>query len=587
MKKSSFFYILIFVAFFNSCQKKESSAPAITSGNLLNDNAHIIDTLSIISITPSSLILNKTATTYRPKIGDILIVIPFSASQLGLLSKVTNVTENNSQINCNIVPSNLNEAFKQLNINHIYVDTFSSSGSFFTGSSLSVSFNANNTIANGIGLDGLIKFKIPTTKVEFVKRSGTLKPDKVLIQADFGIDESTLEIKNTSSSAINVITEKNLITFNLPTIMILVPVGPIVIPIPITQQLLIKILPISISGKAKWTVIPKISATLGVKYENSNWTNLSTYSIDASATPLYHGDFGPTLTVQASATIIKPVYEIKPYGLEVLKGFFEVPNKLDLAVQTITPNFSLKYKLDVTGGIKQSFWTAVEQEYSITGHLIEKTILQGNWPYIPMPGEVLSPTGRIWKDRNLGASRVAISSTDYLAYGNLYQWGRGSDGHELINWTSSTIGTPVNGVTNILSTTNSPGHSLFINPSSNPRDWRIPQNDNLWQGVNGINNPCPAGFRLPTEEEFNAERALFPTPDKEGAFASVLKLTVPGRRVFSSGNITSAGSLGYYWTSSIKSIDPTNATLIPIYLYNPFWATVERYQGVCIRCIKN
>ena len=47
-------------------------------------------------------------------------------------------------------------------------------------------------------------------------------------------------------------------------------------------------------------------------------------------------------------------------------------------------------------------------------------------------GEVESSTGKIWMDKNLGASRVAISSDDYLSYGNLYQWGRNSDGHEII-----------------------------------------------------------------------------------------------------------------------------------------------------------
>ena len=58
--------------------------------------------------------------------------------------------------------------------------------------------------------------------------------------------------------------------------------------------------------------------------------------------------------------------------------------------------------------------------------------------------EVTSATGRIWMDRNLGAMRAATSATDYQAYGSLYQFGRGSDGHQLINWTSATAGTPVN-----------------------------------------------------------------------------------------------------------------------------------------------
>ena len=38
-------------------------------------------------------------------------------------------------------------------------------------------------------------------------------------------------------------------------------------------------------------------------------------------------------------------------------------------------------------------------------------------------GEILSPTGKIWMDKNLGATQVATSSTDAASYGDLYQWG--------------------------------------------------------------------------------------------------------------------------------------------------------------------
>ena len=34
-------------------------------------------------------------------------------------------------------------------------------------------------------------------------------------------------------------------------------------------------------------------------------------------------------------------------------------------------------------------------------------------------------------DRNLGAGRVAQSSDDALAYGDLYQWGRATEGHQV------------------------------------------------------------------------------------------------------------------------------------------------------------
>jgi len=103
---------------------------------------------------------------------------------------------------------------------------------------------------------------------------------------------------------------------------------------------------------------------------------------------------------------------------------------------------------------------------------------------------VTTNTGKIWMDRNLGASRVPTSQMDTPGYGDLYQWGREKDGHQLR--TSST--------TNNQSTSDIAGNALFITNPSNTiySDWRTPQNDNLWQGVNGINNPCPAGFRIPT-----------------------------------------------------------------------------------------
>ncbi len=99
--------------------------------------------------------------------------------------------------------------------------------------------------------------------------------------------------------------------------------------------------------------------------------------------------------------------------------------------------------------------------------------------------DVLNPsTGKTWMDRNLGASRVATSSTDAAAYGDLYQWGRLADGHQCRN----------SGTTTQLSSSDVPDHGDFILASSSPFDWRSPQNDNLWQGVNGVNNPCPMEY---------------------------------------------------------------------------------------------
>jgi uncharacterized protein (TIGR02145 family) len=122
-------------------------------------------------------------------------------------------------------------------------------------------------------------------------------------------------------------------------------------------------------------------------------------------------------------------------------------------------------------------------------------------------------------------------------------------------------------------------------------DWRNPQNNNLWQGVNGINNPCPAGFRLPTETEWIAEHASWSSQDANGAFASPLKLPVAGTRgaAFdgSVGSNINGGTFGYYWSSSI---DGTGARRITFFHGKPPTArleTISRYGGLSVRCIKD
>jgi len=156
--------------------------------------------------------------------------------------------------------------------------------------------------------------------------------------------------------------------------------------------------------------------------------------------------------------------------------------------------------------------------------------------------DVLNPiTGRTWMDRNLGASQVATSSNDALAFGDRFQWGRFADGHQCPNAS----------YTYVASNSDQPGHSLVIDATSvpPPRDWRLPQNDELWQGVNGVNNPCPIGYRLPTEAEFNFEQLTWATNDADGAFSSPLKLTL------NSPDFAGWPDYGLYWTSTTNGYD--------------------------------
>lgn len=193
---------------------------------------------------------------------------------------------------------------------------------------------------------------------------------------------------------------------------------------------------------------------------------------------------------------------------------------------------------------------------------------------------VKSATGRTWMDRNLGAAQVATAIDDPAAYGDLYQWGRGTDGHEKRK----------SNVTYTLSNSAVPGHSSFIYAYVQPQDWLATQNDKLWQSENGINNPCPPGFRLPTKEEWQAEVDAYGT-SMEALFNSPLKLTAAGSRC--PGFVTvvmcaASGNEGYYWSSTVSS----EYSQYVEYLYSNRWAGIQlksdsRANGMSVRCIKN
>ena len=182
-------------------------------------------------------------------------------------------------------------------------------------------------------------------------------------------------------------------------------------------------------------------------------------------------------------------------------------------------------------------------------------------------------TGKIWMDRNLGASQVATSSTDVASYGDLYQWGRGADGHQ--------IRTPLSTPTTGQSSSSSPGANFLIGSLN----WYNGTNpDNLWQGVSGVNNPCPIGYRIPTEAEWNAESLSWSTKNSAGAFASPLKLPMAGYRDYSDGSLGNVGTDGVYWSSTVSS---ANARDLSFDSSNAYMNSDDRAFGGSVRCLKD
>ena len=291
----------------------------------------------------------------------------------------------------------------------------------------------------------------------------------------------------------------------------------------------------------------------------------------------------------------------------ILNGTNFYNNGSNIGVGTVTPNASAKLEVNSTvQGFLPPRMTTVQRDAILSpaaGLTIYNTTVNclqwwngtiwydGCGNNIPAAGifpvgtvncagatavvNVTNPTtGKIWMDRNLGASQVATSSTDAASYGDLYQWGRRADGHQCR--TSATTAT--------LSSSDQPTNGNFILAPSAPNDWRSPQNINLWQGVNGVNNPCPSGYRIPTEPELEAERLSWSVNTSVGAFASPLKLPMAGFRTNSSASLSSVGGVGYYWSSTVSGADSRNFDFYPSGAYVN---TNNRAYGFAVRCIKD
>ena len=193
--------------------------------------------------------------------------------------------------------------------------------------------------------------------------------------------------------------------------------------------------------------------------------------------------------------------------------------------------------------------------------------------------------GNIWLQQNLGSSQVASTMGDEASYGDLFQWGRWDDGHQLRNSATAAPTSP-----------NSPdglgGINAFIIGS--PSWWDTFAATDQWTASNPANvsndvgaDPCRAvgpGWKMPSQAEWtgivNSENIANPGT----AYNSHLKLPASGFRSSSSGALTFAGQRGYFWSS-----DTSNSGGKYLYIgstiANPSSGAM-RGQGSAVRCIK-
>jgi len=179
---------------------------------------------------------------------------------------------------------------------------------------------------------------------------------------------------------------------------------------------------------------------------------------------------------------------------------------------------------------------------------------------------------RCWLDRNLGAKRAAQAPGDKNSFGDYYQWGRLTDGHE------EKRSTP----TILLSEIDNPGFAGFILTTTAPYDWHTPQNNDLWKDTARINNnPCPDGWKVASKSDFDI--LLSGNNSILDLYKSPLRIPASGYRDGTSGNIIDVGSKTLLWSSSSKG---KKAFAIEAGKIQAKEKKYQRANGLPVRCLK-
>jgi hypothetical protein len=205
---------------------------------------------------------------------------------------------------------------------------------------------------------------------------------------------------------------------------------------------------------------------------------------------------------------------------------------------------------------------------------------------------VRAKDGWVWLKQNVGSSHVATSSTDAGSYGDLFQWGRWDDGHQVRNPGNVMDGMPTpNNPSGLNLSGDNPfykgGGITWYNDGTVNDKWNAatPAAAIATNGCDPCRQIFGSGWQMPSLVDWQAVLAAEGTNNLATGFASNLKLPAAGARNELLGTLGDEGVIGIYWSSTAEAGSAPQAMYINLYTSN---LADYNYRGIGmpIRCLK-
>src|SRR5690606_10736090 len=198
--------------------------------------------------------------------------------------------------------------------------------------------------------------------------------------------------------------------------------------------------------------------------------------------------------------------------------------------------------------------------------------------------------GNIWLQQNLGAKRVAQAIDDEQGYGDLFQWGRWADGHQVRTPAPELMPASALGANNNPAGLIALGISAYINEwwsgGGTMDTWTAAKPEDV-TATNGC-DPCKAlgeGWSMPSESDWNNVIQEEDITNAASAFESNLKIPCGGWRETNNLSLSGVGTSSWYWTKDATPVAAANGVWITnLTVYTSY--KDDRSYGTSIRCIK-